>query len=102
MKSIRVYTHGNNPEQIRYEDSPQPYPNEGEILIRVIAAGITPTELSWPGIWKTKNGSDRPLPIVPGHEMSGLIEEIGSGITELKPRTAVYGIINFNRAQCSG
>jgi NADPH:quinone reductase-like Zn-dependent oxidoreductase len=91
MKSIRVHTRSDYPEQILYEDSPQPYPNKGEILIRVIAAGVTPTELSWPGIWKTENGCDRPLPIVPGYEMSGVIEEICPGT-----RTAVYGIINFS------
>jgi NADPH:quinone reductase-like Zn-dependent oxidoreductase len=97
MKSIQIHKHSNDPEQIQYKkDAPRPYPGRRG-LGPCHRYGVTPTELSWPGIWKAEDGSDRTLPIVPGHEMSGIIEEIGPGITDLKLGSAIYGIIGFSQ-----
>ena len=51
MKAGRIHTYSSDPKQLLYEDAPMPHISD-EVLVQVHAAGITPTELSWPGIWK--------------------------------------------------
>jgi len=46
MKAIRLRTRG-GPEALVYEEAPQPHPQAGEVLVRVHAAAVTPTELLW-------------------------------------------------------
>src|SRR5690242_9958716 len=46
VRAIRLHARG-GPEQMVYEDAPLPAPATGEALLRVYAAGITPTELTW-------------------------------------------------------
>ena len=75
MKAIRQHAHG-GPESLRYEDAPRPSPRAGEVLVRVLAAGVIPTELLWQTSRTTRSGTPRPLPLIPGHEFSG----------EVKPR----------------
>jgi NADPH:quinone reductase-like Zn-dependent oxidoreductase len=62
-----------------HEIAPAPRPGEGEVLVRVHAAGVTPTELSWVPTWTTSTGEPRPLPVIPGHEFSGEIAALGAG-----------------------
>jgi NADPH:quinone reductase-like Zn-dependent oxidoreductase len=64
--------------------------------VRVHAAAITPTELTWNSTWTTSDGKDR-KPIVPGFEVSGVVEQIGPGVSDLKEGDAVYGLLNFWR-----
>jgi NADPH2:quinone reductase len=44
MKAIHLHTHG-GPEALVYEEAPQPHPQAGEVLVRVHAAAVTPTEM---------------------------------------------------------
>jgi NADPH:quinone reductase len=44
MKAIRLHTRG-GPEAIAYEEAPQPHPQAREVLVRVHAAAVTPTEV---------------------------------------------------------
>jgi NADPH:quinone reductase-like Zn-dependent oxidoreductase len=46
MKAIRQHARG-GPQSLRYEDAPTPSPKAGEVLVRVCAAGVIPTELFW-------------------------------------------------------
>src|SRR5690349_11484454 len=77
MRAIRLHARG-GPEQIVYEDAPLPAPAEGEALLRVHAAGITPTELTWSETYRTPDGRDR-LPTIPGHD-DGDVEALGPGV----------------------
>ena len=70
---------------------PRPAPGPGEVLVRVHAAGVTPTELVWYPSTHTKDGGPRSL-AVPGHEFSGTIEAIGDGVGGLQVGQAVYGM----------
>jgi alcohol dehydrogenase len=55
-------------------------PGEGEVLVEVAAAGLCHSDLS------TINGSrPRPLPMVLGHEASGVVRDLGAGVVDLKP-----------------
>jgi NADPH:quinone reductase-like Zn-dependent oxidoreductase len=97
MKAGRIHAYG-GPEQLVYEDSPQPHTVKNQVLIRVYAAGVTPTELSWSTTWKTKTGADRPLPVIPGHELSGVVSEVGPGVDDdLSVGSEVYGLTDFTR-----
>jgi alcohol dehydrogenase len=55
-------------------------PGEGEVLVKMAAAGLCHSDLS------VLNGSrPRPLPMVIGHEASGVVEEVGPGVSDLAP-----------------
>src|SRR3954447_22235619 len=60
-------------------DIPQPKPREGEVLVRVHAAGITPTEVIWYPTSRTKDGQMRTGAVL-SHEFSGEIAETGEEI----------------------
>lgn len=53
-----------------------PVPGAGEVLVAVHAAAITFDELTWEQTW-TRDGMSR-VPIIPSHEVSGVVSEIGS------------------------
>ncbi len=54
-------------------------PNAGEVLIRLRAAGLCHSDLS-----VIDGNRPRPLPMVLGHEGAGVVEELGSGVTDLR------------------
>jgi NADPH:quinone reductase-like Zn-dependent oxidoreductase len=95
MKAIRTHTRS-GPEALRYEDAPLPQIGPGEALIRVKAAGITPTEFTWNSTFNTADGKDR-LPIIPSFEVSGTVERIASGVSDTSAGDEVYGLLNFWR-----
>jgi NADPH:quinone reductase-like Zn-dependent oxidoreductase len=95
MKAIHLYPQS-DPEQFVYEDTPIPQPEPGEALVRVYATGVTPTEPTWSETWKTDAGAARPLPI-PGHDVAGVIEEVGPGVIGVTIGEEVYGLTDFAR-----
>src|SRR5262245_39209298 len=90
MKAIRLHARG-GPEVFVYEDAPEPRPKAGQVLVRVHAAGVTPTELSWPPTWATKTGEPR-FPIILGHELSGEVAGLGPGASAFALGAQVYGL----------
>ncbi len=95
MMAIRAH-HRGGPETLVYESAPIPVPGEGEVLVQVHAAGITFTELSWDETWRSENGQDR-TPVIPGHEVSGVVSALGGGVREFQVGDEVYGRVGFNR-----
>ena len=95
MKAIRIHGRG-GPDHLVYEDVPPPHPDPGEVLVRVYAAGVIATELQWDETYQTEAGSPRALPI-PGPDLSGVVEEIGSGITALARGDEVYAMLGYGR-----
>jgi NADPH:quinone reductase-like Zn-dependent oxidoreductase len=94
MKAICLQSSG-GPDRLVYEDVPRPYPEKENILIRVHAAGVTPTEFLWGPTWKTRTGAPRPFPIIPGHEFSGVIAALGPGVLDMRIGEAVYGLTDW-------
>src|SRR5262245_5498520 len=90
MKAIRLHVRG-GPEAFAYEDAPQPRPGTGEVLVRVHAAAVTPTELLWPPTWVTPTGEPR-FPVILGHEFSGVVASVGAGVTDVAVGSPVYGL----------
>src|SRR6187399_1278813 len=90
MKAGRVHAFG-PPSAITLEDIPIPAPGAGEILVRVIAAGVGP----WDGwIRAGKSALPQPLPLTLGSDLSGIVEAVGGSVTSFKPGTAVFGVTN--------
>lgn len=94
MKALRAHQRG-GPEQLVYEDAPRPIPGPGEVLVAVHAAAITFAELTWPETWES-DGEDR-TPIIPSHEVAGVVEEVGPGVAGLAVGDSVFGLVPFNR-----
>jgi NADPH:quinone reductase-like Zn-dependent oxidoreductase len=95
MKATRLHGRG-GPERLVYEDVPQPHPGQGEVLVRVYAAGVIATELEWDETYETTAGDPRALPI-PGRDLSGVVEEVGSGVTTLVKGSEVYAMLGYGR-----
>lgn len=91
MKAIRQHAYG-GPQSFRYEDAPVPVPKPGEVLVRIGAAGVIATELSWQTSRTTRAGAPRPLPFIPGHEFSGEVAALGEGVTGFSVGDSVYGM----------
>src|SRR4051812_7592242 len=85
MRALRAHTRG-GPEVLVYESAPRPTAKDGELLIAVHAAAITFAELTWPETWSS-DGVDR-TPIVPSHEFSGVVAEVGEGVARGRCRAA--------------
>src|SRR5256885_3457561 len=88
MKAVRVHNYG-GPEVLQFEDAPRPTPGSGELLIRVHAASVNPID------WKIRAGYMKDyiplhLPFIPGWDVSGVVEAVGSGVTKFKKGDEVY------------
>lgn len=94
MMALRAHNRG-GPEQLAYEQAPKPIPSEGEALVRVNAAAITFAELGWDSTWNDRNGADR-TPIIPAHEVSGVVEKTASGSSFFDVGDEVYGLVDFD------
>ncbi|MEV5478828.1 NADP-dependent oxidoreductase [Streptomyces sp. NPDC052207] len=77
-------------------DLPHPHAAENDVIVRVHAAGFTRGELDWPGTWSDRAGRDR-TPSVPGHEVSGVVAELGYGTTGLTVGQRVFGLTDWAR-----
>lgn len=98
MRAVRAHSRG-GPEQLVYEEAPRPRPGPGEVLVAVRAASLTHGELGWDATWTdrlTPGGRDR-TPIIPAHEVSGVVARLGDGATELATGDEVYGLVPFVR-----
>jgi NADPH2:quinone reductase len=68
-------------------DVERPAPGAGEVLVRVVAAGTNPVDAKF----RARGDSiGLEAPIVLGADVSGVVEEVGPGVTELAPGDEVY------------
>ena len=95
MHALRIRAQG-GPGGLSYEEAPMPEPGTGDVLVRVRAASFTPTELTWTSTWVDRLGHDR-RPVIPGHEVSGVVEALGFGTTRFAVGDAGYGLTDWYR-----
>ncbi|MEU4417230.1 NADP-dependent oxidoreductase [Nocardia salmonicida] len=86
MRAIGQDTFG-GPEVLRVIEVDKPTPGPGEVLIRVHAAGVNPTD-SWHRSSGGLFGAITPL----GWDVSGVVEEVGLGVTLFAPGDEVFGM----------
>ena len=68
-------------QDLRVEDLAKPVPARGEVLVRVETSGLCHTDIhAAHGDWPVKPK----LPLIPGHEGVGIVEELGAGVERLK------------------
>ncbi|MEV6901588.1 NADP-dependent oxidoreductase [Amycolatopsis sp. NPDC051372] len=96
MKAITVQDRAAGVGGMSLVDRPHPHAAENDVVVRVHAAGFTPGELEWPGTWTDRAGRDR-TPSVPGHELSGVVAELGYGTTGLTVGQRVFGLADWTR-----
>ncbi len=94
MRAIRLHQAGGS-ELLRCEEAPKPSPKDNEVLVRVHAAAITPTEFGWFPTFHTPDGGARPFPIILGHEFSGVVAAIGSACMGIQIGDPVYGLSDW-------
>jgi NADPH:quinone reductase-like Zn-dependent oxidoreductase len=89
VKAVRFHGYG-GPEVLSVEDVEEPIPGEGEISLRVLAAGVNPID------WKILHGllaGGQPLgePRGLGVDVAGTVERIGPGVTGISPGDELLG-----------
>lgn len=88
MRVIEVKQFG-GPEVLEVVEKPRPEPGGGEVLVKVAAAGINFADL------QARAGKYPPgpkPPFVPGMEVAGVVESVGSGVTHVAPGDRVFGM----------
>jgi NADPH:quinone reductase-like Zn-dependent oxidoreductase len=90
MQAARVHRFG-SPEVIVVEDIPRPVPAHGEILVRVAASGVGPWDAL---IREGRSKVSPPPPLTLGSDLSGVVEAVGPGVSQLGIGDEVYGVTN--------
>jgi NADPH:quinone reductase-like Zn-dependent oxidoreductase len=89
MKAVRFHEFG-SAEVLRYEEADQPVAGEGQVLIRVAGSAYNPADA---GIRAGTLPFPVTLPHVPGYDVSGTVEALGDGVTNVAVGDAVVGFI---------
>lgn len=97
MKAVRFHEYGGL-EKLVVEEVARPTPKANEALIRMKAAGVNPAD------WKFRAGymkewAPLQLPAVSGLDGAGVVEAVGSAVTNLRVGQAVFGIIGGSYAE---
>jgi NADPH:quinone reductase-like Zn-dependent oxidoreductase len=90
MKAARIHRFG-PPDVILVEETSRPSPATGEVLVRIIAAGVAPWDAL---IREGKSKVSPPPPLTLGSDLSGVVEAAGADVTQFKIGDEVYGLTN--------
>jgi NDMA-dependent alcohol dehydrogenase len=80
---------------LRFEEVEVMPPQAGEVLVRMYAGGVCHSDLH-----VMKGDLVMPMPIILGHEGSGVVEEIGAGVASVKPGDHVIPIWRVSCGTC--
>ena len=86
MRAICVRRTG-GPEVLTLEDLPDPTPGEGQVVVRLHAAGVNPVDVY---IRSAAQGRNPVLPYVPGMDGAGVVEALGTGVDGFAIGDRVY------------
>jgi NADPH:quinone reductase-like Zn-dependent oxidoreductase len=95
MRAIVHEKYGPLNEVLSVQEAETPTVAEGEVLVRVQAASIHIGDCHGmrgvPYVMRPIFGLRKPKARVPGTDMAGVVEQVGSGVTTLKPGDEVFG-----------
>ena len=89
MQAVRYHEYG-PPGVLQVESVERPVPEPGEVLIKVVAAGVNPIDWKFRAGW-LRDMMPLELPTTPGLDVAGTVESIGSGVAGLTPGAEVFG-----------
>jgi NADPH:quinone reductase-like Zn-dependent oxidoreductase len=89
-RAARIHAFG-GPEVIQIEQVAIPKPGPDELLVRVMAAGVGPWD-AW--IRAGHSVLPQPLPLTLGSDLSGIVEEVGTGIPAIAVGDTIFGVTN--------
>jgi NADPH:quinone reductase-like Zn-dependent oxidoreductase len=97
MKAVR-YDEFGGIDELRVDEVERPVPGDGQVLVRVKAAGINPSEAV------IRSGAVAELfpstfPSGQGSDLAGIIEEVGAGVSGFSPGDEVIGFTNRRASQ---
>lgn len=94
MKAI-IFEQPGGVENLKLTDTDSPEAGKGEVLIRTKAISINPVD------WKTRKGTGiygrlkEQSPLILGWDISGVVEELGEGVTHFQKGDEVFGMVHF-------
>jgi NADPH:quinone reductase-like Zn-dependent oxidoreductase len=88
MKAVRIHRYG-GPEELTYEDAPRPTAGDGEVLIRVHATSVNPFDAAMRAGYMAAYFRQT-LPMILGTDVSGIVEDVGIGVTQFARGDSVY------------
>src|SRR5579862_8797662 len=90
MKAGRIHYFG-PPNAIVIDEIACPRPREGELVVRVAAAGVGP----WDALLREGKSVVQPsLPTILGADLAGIVDSVGTGVIQFKPGDEVFGVTN--------
>jgi NADPH2:quinone reductase len=98
MRAV-IYANTGDASVLRVVERPLAEPAEGEVRIRVVASGVNPTD------WKSRSGafgSSAGEPTVPNHDGAGIVDAVGSGVTDLRVGDRVWVTLAADGRPASG
>jgi NADPH:quinone reductase-like Zn-dependent oxidoreductase len=96
MRAIVVTDQAAGPTGMTLAERPDPSAAINDVVVEVQASGYVPTELDWPSTWTDRAGRDR-APSIPGHELAGVVTQLGYGTTGLSVGQRVFGLADWHR-----
>ncbi len=95
MRAVVRERYGEPSTVVRLTHRPVPQPGEGQVLVRVHAAGVNPADLfltrGRPGLVRAVSGLRRPRQPVLGQDVAGVVASVGPGVTTFAVGDEVYG-----------
>ncbi len=96
MKAIVATDKAAGATAMKLVERPDPKAGINDVVVKVYASSFTGDELSWPSTWTDRAGRDR-TPSIPGHELAGMVTEVGYGTTGLSVGQRVFGLTDWYR-----
>src|SRR5712691_6887457 len=91
MKAVLCKQFG-PPESLVLEELPSPKPGAGEVVVTVKAASVNFPDVL---IIQNKYQVKPPLPFTPGSELSGIVKEVGPGVTRVRAGERVVALTSY-------
>jgi NADPH:quinone reductase-like Zn-dependent oxidoreductase len=97
MRAVVLHEYG-GPDKLKYEVVPDPVAGRGEVLVRVVATSVNPID------YKMRSGEVKEyfpleLPAIIGRDLSGIVREVGEGVTGFAPGDKVMAFATKTYAE---
>src|SRR5215471_3207997 len=96
MKAIVIHEYG-GPEVLKYEEVSRPEPNDDQLLVRVIAAGVNPVDGMIRSGMFDKEGN-RAFPMILGGDVAGVVEKVGSKVIKFRAADPVFAYVSLDNS----